>query len=236
MSKKVISLALMFVLSASVVAEAETNGYIEFSGVLREHSYDLDIVDGPNRYFVDELYRGGWRLEAGWTLAPSWTLIGTYTNHDRDNADGVILTPFVRVQAPIFYEFRRASIGLKKNWAIGDDLWLDTTLRYQRTAQGVGDFFIESGDLSFGLDTVETDNGTAAEVALRKVRGNWTIELIAGYDPHAGFELSASDIIVESSGYGGAGVEYRFDNHFKLGVEAQVGKVTDLALTLGVSF
>lgn len=236
MSKTVVSLTLILALSASLFAKAESNGYVEFSGVLREHSYDLDIVDGPNRYFIDEMYRSGWRLEAGWNLAPSWTLVGTYTTHDRDNADGVILTPLARVQAPIFYEFRRGSIGLKKRWTIGNDLSLDTTLSYQRTAQGVGDFFIESGDLSFGLDSVESDDGAAAEFALRKTYGSWAMQLVAGYDPHAGFELSASDIIVESSGYGGAGVEYHFDNNFMLGVEAQVGKVTDLALTLGVSF
>ena len=236
MTRKVLILTLMLGLTLSLVAEADSRGYVEFAGVLREHSYDLNITDGANRYLIDEFYRGGWRVEAGWQLAKNWKVLGAYTRHDGSNADGVIVTPFARVQAPIFYVFQRASLGLKREWSLGSDLWLDTTIRYQRTEQGIGDFFIESDDLSFGLDTVKSDNGASAEVALRKNSGDWTIELIAGYDPHSGFELSASDVIVESSGYGGAGVTYRFDQRFMIGVEARAGKVTDLALTLGLSF
>ena len=236
MSKKILSIALILALTASMAAKADNSGYVEFSGVLREHSYDLDIVDGSNRFFIDELYRSGWKVEAGWMIAPGWTVVADYSKHDGDNADGIILTPLVRVQAPIFYAFQRASIGLKKNWSMGEDLWLDTTISYQRTEQGVGNFYIESGVLSFGLDRIEKDSGGAAELALRKNSGDWVFELIGGYDPHAGFELSASDIVVESSAYGGAGIAYNFGDHFKIGAEARFGKIDDLSLTLAVLF
>ncbi len=234
--KTTIYLALIFTLAASLTAEAESAGYLEISSVMREHSYDLDISQDGTRYHIDEQYRSGWKLEGGWSFAPDWTLIAGYSRHDTDNAVGIILTALSSVQAPIFYVSQRASIGIQKQWSLTESVWLDTTIRYQHTEQGIGDFFIESGQFSFGLDKVEKDNGVAAEVALRKRSGSWEFELLAGYDPHAGFELGVSDIDVRSSGYGGASISYHLGDQFKLGIEAQSGKVKDLALTLGVQF
>ena len=236
MNKTRTSLTLVFALAMSLTAKAENSGYLEISSVMRQHSYDLDITQDGTRYHIDEQYRSGWKLEGGWSFAPDWSLLADYSKHDTDNAAGIIQTPLMLVQAPIFYVSQRASIGIQKQWLLTENVWLDTTILYQRTEQGVGDFFIESDGFRFGLDKVERDNGAAAEIALRTTRGNWEFELLAGYDPHAGFELSASDIDVESSGYGGASVAYYIGDHFKLGAEATSGKVKDLALTLGVMF
>ena len=236
MNKTIISITLILAFAASLTAKAETTGYLEFSTVMREHSYDLDITQGGTRYHINERYRGGWKLEGGWSFAPNWTLLADYSKHDADNAVGIILTPLALVQAPVSYVSQRASIGMQKQWPLTDSVWLDTTVRYQRTEQGVGDFYIESGQFTFGLDEVQSDYGVAAEVAIRKLSGNWEFELLAGYDPHAGFKLGATDIDVESSGYGGGSAAYHFGDHFKLGVEVNSGKVTDVALTLGVLF
>ncbi len=236
MNKTTTSLTLIITLAACLTAEAGNTGFLEVSSVTRGHSYDLDITQDGTRYHIDEQYRSGWKLAGGWSFAPEWTLIADYSKHDTNNAIGIILTTLSRVQAPILYVSQRASIGIEKQWSLTHNVWLDTTIRYQRTEQGVGDFFIESGGFAFGLDKVERDSGVAAEIALRKVSGNWEFELLAGYDPHAGFELSASDINVKSSGYGGASAAYHIGDHFKLGVEATSGKVKDLAFTVGVMF
>lgn len=236
MNKTLISITLILALAASLTARAESTGYLEVSSVMRVHNYDLDITQGGTRYHIDEQYRSGWKLEGGWSFAPNWTLLADYSKHDTDNAVGIILTPLVSVQAPIFYVSQRASIGVQKQWSITETVWLDTTIRYQRTEQGVGDFFIESEGFTFGLDKVESDKGLAAEVAVRKLGGNWEFEVLAGYDPHAGFKLGASDIDVESSGYVGASAAYLFGDHFKIGVVATSGKVRDVALTLGILF
>lgn len=236
MNKKLISLTVLLALTASLTAKAENHGYVEISTVMREHSYDLDVSDGGTRYQIDEQYRSGWKLEGGWSFAPNWTLLADYSKHDTDNAEGIILAQLIRVQAPIFYKYQRVSIGIQKQWPLSERLSLDTSIRYQRTKQGVSEFFIEGGGFFFGLNTEEEDHGAAVEVALRNVSGNWEFGLLAGYDPHAGFELGTSDIDVESSGYVGASVDYHFGDHFTLGVEAHSGKVTDLALVLGVRF
>ena len=236
MNKTTTSLTLILALAASLTAKAESTGYLELSSVMRVHNYDLDITQGGTRYHIDEQSRSGWKLEGGWSFAPNWTLLADYSKHDTDNAVGIILTPLTLVQAPVFYVSQRASIGIQKQWPLTESVWLDTTIRYQRTEQGVGDFFIQSEGFTFGLDKVESDHGMAAEVAIRKLSGNWEFEVLAGYDPHAGFKLGASNIDVESSGYGGASATYHFGDHFKLGVEATSGKVRDVELTLGVLF
>ena len=240
MKKITICITLLAALIASLVASApaaaDGRGYIEFSGVLREHSYDLDITADSTRYVIDEQYRGGLAAEVGWSVTPAWTIRAGYTRHDKDNADGIILSPEGRVQAPIFYRFDRASLGIQNHLALSDNIWLDTTISYQKTQQGVGDFFIESGDFSFGLDKVTKNSGAAAEVALRAAFGQWQFELIGGYDPHAGFELAANDIDIESSAFGGIGAKYRFADRWQVGMDYRTGKVSDLAVTMSFLF
>lgn len=236
MNKTATSLLLILALAATLTAKAETSGYLEVSPVLRMHGYDLDITQDGTRYYIDEQFRSGWKVAGGWSFAPTWTLLADYSKHDTDNADGIIQSPLNRAQAPIFYVFQRASIGIGKQFPLSDSLWLDTEVRYQRTEQGVGGFFIESDGFTFGIDRVEEDRGAAGEVALRKIGGNWELKLLAGYDPHAGFELGASDIAVESSGYYGVSGAYHIGDHFRIGVEATNGKVKDVALNFGVMF
>lgn len=217
-------------------AMAESRGSIEISRVLREHSYDLDITADGTRYHIDEQVRSGWAAEAGWSITPRWTILAGYSKHDTNNADGIILTLLSRIQAPILYKYQRASLGLQNHLRLTENLWLDTTVSYQRTAQGIGNFFISSGNFSFGLDSVSRDSGVAAEIALRTEIGRWQFELQAGHDPHAGFKLAATDVDVESSFYGGAGVSFSPAEHWTIGVDYQTGKVSDLALSLGYKF
>jgi len=236
MNKTTQTLTILIGLFTAFGAHAQNSNYLELTSVLREHSYDLDIRRDANRFLIDEQFRGGFSIEGGWAFAPSWTLVGNYTKHDTDNADGIILTPLSRVQAPIFYIFQRASLGIKKNWSIGNDFWLDTTVSYQKTEQGVGNFFIQNGELTFGLDAVEKTSGVAAEIALRKPVGNWEYQVQGGFDPSAGFELSASGVEIESSTYVGAEVSYHFRDRFKIGLSVNSGKVSDLGFTIGLKF
>lgn len=236
MNRYAISLALASTLAVNPMANSDTQSYLEVASVMRQHNYDLDIAQGGARYVIDERFRNGWSLEGGWMFAPTWTLLADYRTFDSDNADGIILASFGRIQAPINYSHKRMSLGIQKDWQLTDKLWLDTSVRYQRTKQGIDDFYIESRGFAFGLNTTESDYDAAAEIALRRVRGKWEFALQVGYDPHAGFELDASSSVVESSFYGGLRVDYHIGDHIRLGLETQAGKVTDFAFTVGVLF
>jgi len=218
-------------------ASADDNrSYLEFSLVSRQHNYDFDVTFDGTQIKVDESFGAGYRLSAGWSFDSRWDIFLDYERHDNDQSDGVIIESGNAVRASITYKFFRAQVGIRNHLPLTDHLWLDTSVAYQKVRQGIGNFFISNGVLAFGLDSSKRDKGWNGELGLRLSNGKWQYRAAAGYDPHAGFEISPDGIEVESSAYGVLGIDYKFAENWTTGIELSHGKVTDASLAIRFLF